>query len=116
MGKHGQKLREKLDENTSDFITEWNFNKGDKLFLCSDGIADNLSNSEIASFVYTFRNSGECLRNIVNGIYEIENQKLKNKTNNPPQYLKGNSNFTYTLKGNGDNISGIIMENGSEGR
>lgn len=109
-------MREKLDRKTTDFISECYFNKGDKLILCSDGIADNLSNSDISNFVYTFRNSRECLKNIVNGIYEIENKKLESKTNNPSEYLKRNTNFKPTLKGSGDNISGIIIESESEGR
>lgn len=84
--------------------------------MCSDGIADNLSNSEIANFVYTFRNPRECLKNIVNKIYDIEKQKLENKTNNPPQHLKQNKNFKDTLKGSKDNISAVVIENESEGR
>ncbi len=82
--------------------------------MCSDGIADNLSNKEISDFVYTFRNSGECLKEIINGIYEIGNKKLQEKTNYPPPYLKNNSNFKDTLKGNEDNISGVIIDNGRE--
>ncbi len=116
MVKHGNKLRKKLDSKPTDFMSECYFHKGDKIFLCSDGIADNLSNLEISNFVYTFRDSRECLKNIVNGIYEIEKQKLQHRTNNPPSYLKDNNNFTSTLKGSEDNISGIIIENESEGR
>ncbi len=107
---------DKIDRNKSDFITEWYFNKGDKLFLCSDGVADNLSNPEIAGMMYTFRNSRDCLKNIVNSIYEIENKKLQRGTNNPPQYLQNNSNFKNTLKGSGDNMSAVIIENEGEER
>lgn len=109
-------MRKKLDKK-DDLIAQWYFNEGDKLFLCSDGIADNFSNSEIADYIYKFSDSRECLMNIVNGIYDIEKQKLTSRTNNPPQYLESNSNFKDTLKGSGDNMSAIIVEKGdSDGR
>ncbi len=115
-GRTEELLRKKLDKNTRDFISEWDFNKGDKLLLCSDGVSDNFSNPEIAGFVYTFRNSTECLRQIVNGIYDIENKKIKKGKNNTPKHLKNNNNFTDTLKGSEDNISAIIIDNEGEER
>lgn len=117
MDKLGQQLRKKLDKNTSDFITERYFNKGDKLFLCSDGVSDTLTNQEIAGLVYTYRNSAECLKHVVNGIYQRANEKLQKGHNNPPSYLIGNSQFKNTVKTNEDNISAIIVEKGdSDGR
>ncbi len=113
MDKLGEKLNSKLNQNINKYISEWYFNKGDKLFLCSDGIADNLSDPEIAYLMYSYRNAGDCLKNIVNSIYEIENQKIQKGTNNPPQYIQNNNNFKNTLKGSGDNISAIVVENES---
>ena len=108
-------LSKKLNQNSEEYITEWDFRQGDKILLCSDGIADNLSNSEIGSLVYTFRNSDECLRYMVNIIYDdIECKKQKDGNNNPPRYLTNNDEFKSTLKGARDNISGIIVE--KEGR
>lgn len=115
-GQKNEVLEEKLNRNTNDYITECDFNKGDKILLCSDGVSDNLSNHEIGSLVYTFGNSNECLKNIINVIYNIENKKEKNRTNNPPNYLENNDNFYSILKGNQDNISAVIIENESEER
>lgn len=108
-------LTEELNQNSEKYITEWDFRQGDKILLCSDGIADNLSNSEIGSLVYTFGNSDECLRYMVNIIYDdIERKKQKDSNNNPPRYLTNNYKFKSILKGASDNISGIIVE--KEGR
>ena len=108
-GQASDTLQKELDQNTENFITEDYLNSGDKLFLCSDGISDNFSNSEIANLMYTSRNSRECLKNMINAIYEIENKKQLEKTNNPPEYIKRNRNFKDVLKGAEDNISAIIM-------
>ena len=114
VGKSREKLMEDLDD--SSIITDWHFGKGDKIFLCSDGIADTLSNPEIRDLVYTFRNPQECLKNMINAIYNREQQKIKYATNNPPQYLQNNNNFKSTLKGSQDNMSGIIIENKGDER
>jgi len=117
VGKLGQELKQKLDSYNNNFISECYFNKGDKLFLCSDGVSDTLTNKEIAGLMYTYRNSAECLKHVVGGIYQRANEKLQKGHNNPPSYLIGNSQFKNTLKTNGDNISAIIVEKGdSDGR
>lgn len=98
-GQDNREFKRKLDQKTKEFISEHPFNKGDKLFLCSDGISDTLTNEEISKFVYTYKNSSECLKHIINEIYEKENQKQKQGHNNPPNYLRKNVEFKGTLKG-----------------
>lgn len=82
--------------------------------MCSDGVTDTLTNKEIAGMVYTYRNSAECLKHVVAGIYKRANEKLKKGHNNPPEYLKANSEFKNTMKTNEDNISAIIVEKGED--
>lgn len=115
-GQSREKLERILSGDLSEYISEWEFAAGDKIILCSDGVADNLSNEELGSIVYTLRDSEECLRNIVNAIYHIEYQKAKNTSNNMPEYLKNNRNFKDKLKGNQDNISAIVIDSESRGR
>jgi len=109
-GQSNSEIRDAIYGNRKSIIRESYLGKGDKILLCSDGIADNLSNSEIGSLIYTFRNSGECLRNIINVIYSREKEKNIKGSNNPPRYLVGNSNFYPTLKGASDNMSAVIIE------
>lgn len=117
MDKLGKEFKEKLNSHNSNFISEHYFNKGDKLFLCSDGVSDTLTNQEIAGMIYTYRNSAECLKHVVNGIYQRADEKLQKGHNNPPSYLIRNSEFRNTVKTNEDNISAIIVEKGdSDGR
>ncbi len=117
MDKLGKQLKEKLNANNSNFISEHYFNEGDKLFLCSDGVSDTLTNQEIARLIYTYRNSAECLKHVVNGLYQRADEKLQKGHNNPPMYLRGNREFRNTVKTNEDNISAIIVEKGdSDGR
>lgn len=111
-GKHGEQLRQKLDKNIGNFISECYFNKGDKLFLCSDGVSDTLTNQEISGLMYTYRNSAECLKHIINSIYQRDNERIINGHNNPPAYLRKNNEFGDKLKGNRDNISAVIVEKG----
>ena len=86
------------------------------MFLCSDGIADTLSNPEIRDLIYTYKNPKQCLRDMINVIYDRETDKIKYATNNPPQYLQKNHNFKSSLKGSQDNMSGIIIENKGDER
>lgn len=110
VGQSNSEIQDAIYRNRKSIIRESYLGKGDKIILCSDGIADTLSNSELGSLIYTFRNSGECLRNIINVIYNREKEKNIKGSNNPPGYLVGNSNFYPTLKGASDNMSAVIIE------
>lgn len=113
-GKTREDLKLKLDDNSA--IFDKYFNKGDKIFLCSDGIADTLSNPEIRDLIYTYKNSKQCLKDMINVIYDRERNKIRYGTNNPPDYLQNNKNFKSVLKGSQDNMSGIIIENEGDER
>lgn len=113
-GQTRDELKNKL-KNKKEFITEWYFNDGDKILLCTDGIADNLSNIELGSLMYTLKDSRECLKRIIDIGYKIEEQKIQKGRNNPPAKLENNSNFTNKLKGSRDNSSAVIIEKNDKG-
>lgn len=116
-GQEAKELKRKLNQKFNGFISEHSFNQGDTLLLCSDGISDTLTNKEIADIVHVCKNPAECLKHIINRIYEVEKEKHKTGHNNPPKRLEGNKWFGEMLKGSEDNMSAIIMEKGeNDGR
>lgn len=116
-GQTNESLKQKLNSNPRDFIADYPMNRDDKLILCSDGVSDTLTNSEIGRLMNVYSNPVECLKSIVNSIYTRQKEKEQKGHNNPPAYLRGNSLFNNGLKGSGDNISAVIVEKGdSDGR
>lgn len=116
-GQEVKELKRKLNQKFNGFISEHSFNQGDTLFLCSDGISDTLTNKEIADIVHVCKKPVECLKHIINKIYEAEKEKHKTGHNNPPKRLEENKWFGEMLKGSEDNMSAIIMEKGeNDGR
>ena len=115
-GQEGEDLKQKIYSNLNDFISESEFNPGEKIFLCSDGIGDNLTQKDLREIFYTKRNARECLKSIVNKIYQLQREKQQKGTNNPNKYLEGHNQFNETLKGTADNSSGIVIENKGDER
>ena len=94
--------------NIDDYISECPFDKGDRIFIFSDGIGDNFTNDELGQIFYGRNNCKELLRLIVRRVYEIERQKGLYRGGNP--YIHENPQFSNELKGARDNMSGVIID------
>ncbi len=115
-GRTGDSLLKKIASDPNSFLAKHEFKPGEKIFLCSDGIGDNLTRQDIRDVFFTKTNARECLKNVINKIYEIQKQRQTLGNNNPNQNIKGHNEFNQSLKGARDNISGVIIENKGEER